>query len=503
MKKLYSALLPHVGKEKLFVLDFPKNKDERAVKFYAEELKRLSSWCHCEAIAEAIPITQLHKGDCHAPSGLAMTSLKIGIIGSNVADAPFEKVFPRFGAEKVFLNHCLDKCRMDEAFLARLSAEKLSFEEIARYYVERSCCPRMNDETYKKAMVERIKEESLKGVIVNTLKFCDFYPFDQMYIRKELGESFPVLNVEHDLMSKDEGQIMTRLEAFLESIKKKGMGSRGQGQKKNGRYFVGIDSGSHATKLVMVDKDCKVLADEILSTGTSVKEAAGKGFESILKKAGVSKDDVSLIIATGYGRNSIDFANESVTEITCHALGAHSILKGGGTLIDIGGQDSKAIKINKDGGVIKFVMNDKCAAGTGRFLEVIADRLEMDLEEFARLAIKAKEGVSVSSMCSVFAESEVISLIAAGNTREEISKGIHESIASRTSSLIKRVDGEPPYYMSGGVAKNMAMVKELSESLGENVKVIENPQTVGALGAAIHGVRLDFLTLDLKSRSQA
>jgi len=406
-----------------------------------------------------------------------MQKLKIAVIGSNVYETPFVRAFSKFDVDAVYLNQCVQKMK-------EVSQVGESYLDMARYYIEKNRCPRTNDNVYKEKLVETIKQDSFSGVIVNTFKFCDFYPFDQMYIKKALGDDIPVLGIEHDLMSRDEGQIMTRLEAFFESIRKKGRGRASATAK--GDYFVGIDSGSHATKAVCLDKGRTILSSAIVSTGTSVKGSGKEALDKVLKEAGIKRGDVAKIVATGYGRENIDFADESVTEITCHALGANYILRDGGTIIDIGGQDSKAIKINKDGAVQKFAMNDKCAAGTGRFLEVIADRLEMTLEEFARLAVASKGAVAVSSMCSVFAESEVISLIASGSSKEEISRGIHQSIAARTASLVKRVEGEPPYYMSGGVAKNRAMVKELSDSLDSNVTVIKNPQIVGALGAAIH-----------------
>lgn len=413
-----------------------------------------------------------------------MPAVKIAIIGSNVPEGPFNRVFGKFGFERFYLNHCVDKMR-------ETGDPGKSYLEMAAYYLGRNRCPRTGDEAYRRRMIEVIREEGISAVVVNTLKFCDFYPFDGIYLKKALGSDFPILEIEHDLMSKDEGQIMTRLEAFFESIKKKGQGTKGRVQGRKGEFFVGIDSGSHATKLVLINSGLEIMADEVIPTGTSVKESARRGYSKLLRTCGLSAERIAGVISTGYGRNSIDFATEPVTEITCHALGANHILKGGGTLIDIGGQDSKAIKMDSTGSVRKFAMNDKCAAGTGRFLEVIADRLQMSLEEFARLALSAKSEVAVSSMCSVFAESEVISLIASGASKEEISKGIHRSIASRTASLVKRVEGEPPYYMSGGVAKNAAMVKALSESLGARVTVIRNPQTVGALGAAIFAARMN------------
>jgi len=224
---------------------------------------------------------------------------------------------------------------------------------------------------------------------------------------------------------------------------------------------------------------------EIVVTGTSVQKSAMEAFQKAMAAIHLRRSDVSRVVATGYGRSNVDFADECITEITCHAVGLYSLIGAQGTIIDIGGQDSKVIRLSKDGKVEKFAMNDKCAAGTGRFLEVIADRLGMSLEGFSSMAAQAKRATSVSSMCSVFAESEVISLIASGQPVESIAKGIHQAVASRTLSLVRRVEGIEPYYMTGGVARNRALVEELSRSLGTDIHVVAEPQMVGALGAAI------------------
>lgn len=426
--------------------------------------------------------------------------VKIGIIGSNVYQPPFDEAFARFGFERVYLNQCLDKAKADDDLLK--IAFSHDYVRIARGFLAKNDCPRTNDKLRKERLIERIKNGKFSGIIINTLKFCDFYMFDYIFLKEKLGSDFPILNIEHDLMSKDKGQIMTRLEAFFEGIGKRAgrvaptflcppsrSGGKSARPGKHGKYFVGIDSGSHATKLVCVDKDLNVLAGDIVPTGTSVNETAKATLEQLFKKTGINHKDVGIVVATGYGRNNVGLADESVTEITCHAIGAHHAVRRGGTIIDIGGQDSKAIRIDDSGNVLKFAMNDKCAAGTGRFLEVMAQKLQISIDEFARLAAKADKSVTVSSMCSVFAESEVISLIAAGKSAEEIALGIHQAIASRTASLVKRIEGAAPYYMSGGVAKNHALVKELADCLGGEITVIKNPQLVGALGAAIYAAR--------------
>jgi predicted CoA-substrate-specific enzyme activase len=246
----------------------------------------------------------------------------------------------------------------------------------------------------------------------------------------------------------------------------------------------GIDIGSLSTEVVILDEG-KILSEIIIPTGANSKTAAEKAMRMGLEKSGLSQDKLQHIIATGYGRVSAPFAHDKVTEITCHGRGAFYLDPGVRSVIDIGGQDSKVIRLNSHGKVIDFVMNEKCAAGTGRFLEVMAHALEIDLSEMSQLAQQAKRAVTISSMCTVFAESEVVSLIAEGRPLEEIVKGIIASIVERTVAMAHRVGLEENVMMTGGVAKNAAVVKELQESLGMKITVPREPQIVGALGAAL------------------
>jgi predicted CoA-substrate-specific enzyme activase len=398
-------------------------------------------------------------------------------MGANVPLMLYEECAARFGFEIVHVNHCITKSHpREEGF----DALRTGTEEYAAYFLRNIRCPRMCGEGYRKAIREEMKEKGITALIFNVLKFCDFQPFDHKCFSEE--PDVPVLAIEHELTANYEGQIMTRIEAFFEHLRGR---NGGRGRKTGGRYFVGIDSGSHATKLVCIDSERRVVARDVVPTGTSVRGCAEELVSRLRNVHGIAAGGIARTIATGYGRNEIKIADDAVTEITCHALGAHHILGREATIIDIGGQDSKAIKISKDGAVVRFAMNDKCAAGTGRFLEVMAAKLGMEIGGFAELALRASEHVPISSMCSVFAESEVISLIASGRTREEIAKGIHMAIAERTAALARRIGGAAPYYMAGGVARNKALVAGISACLGDPVSVIVHPQFSGALGAAI------------------
>lgn len=246
----------------------------------------------------------------------------------------------------------------------------------------------------------------------------------------------------------------------------------------------GIDIGSLSAEVVILD-DQRILGYAIFPTGSNSKIAAERAVKAALKSTGLQQDDLQFIIATGYGRVSVPFAHKRVTEITCHGQGAHFLYPEVRTVIDIGGQDSKVIRLNDRGNVLDFAMNEKCAAGTGRFLEVMAQALEVGLDELALLSEKATSSVSISSMCTVFAESEVVSLIAEGIHREEIIRGLHEAIADRTTGMIHRVGMEEQVIMTGGVAKNTGVVRCLESKLKTAIIIPEEPQIVGALGAAL------------------
>jgi (R)-2-hydroxyacyl-CoA dehydratese activating ATPase len=251
------------------------------------------------------------------------------------------------------------------------------------------------------------------------------------------------------------------------------------------KLFLGIDVGSVTTKSVIISADRVQLGSGIIPTGVSVINAVAQVTALASNKAGISKDSIQTTVATGYGRNMVSFADVQVTEITCHARGAFEKVRQALTLIDLGGQDSKAISIAASGKVNQFVMNDRCAAGTGRFLEVMARILDTDLENMAKMAITASHRATINNMCTVFAESEVVGLIAQGANREDIAQGLCWSIAERISGMAKKVGIDGLVYLSGGVAQNPAVVSALTVLLGKPVQVIDEPQLNGAFGAAL------------------
>ncbi|MFC1589947.1 acyl-CoA dehydratase activase [Candidatus Omnitrophota bacterium] len=250
--------------------------------------------------------------------------------------------------------------------------------------------------------------------------------------------------------------------------------------------FIGLDIGAVSTEAAIIDNDDNILSYVILRTGSNNKKAAEKAMKLALEKAKISSKDISNIMTTGYGRKIVPFKSDEISEISCHARGAHFLFNDTRMVIDIGGQDSKAIRLNENGEAVDFNMNDKCAAGTGRFLEEMAKVLNTSVENLGKLSKKSKESLVISSMCTVFAESEVVSLLAENKTREDIAKALHNAIADRVLSLAHKARLANSVTITGGVAKNIGVVEAVRAKLPNMIVNIPNePQIVGALGAAL------------------
>ncbi len=254
------------------------------------------------------------------------------------------------------------------------------------------------------------------------------------------------------------------------------------------KAVAGVDIGSLTAKTVILDEQAQVISYCVVQQGIVDEAAANASLQEALKRAGLTLKDISFLITTGYGRTMVKFGHKNITEISCHARGAHYLFPGVRTVIDIGGQDSKVVALDGNGRVVNFAMNDKCAAGTGRFLEVMARALGISLQEMEVFSFKSQKPAHVSSICTVFAESEIISLVAQGNPKTDIIAGIHDAIGRRMLSLTKHTGMIPPVMMTGGVAKNKAVVDVLERMLKAEIAVSEEPQIVGALGAALYAL---------------
>jgi len=536
IKRLYDALRAEGGFKFMFLLDLPHRRNDEAVRYYALQLRKLS-----DAMGEMLGV-KVDPDELRRSIGIyaRRADLINSLYEMLKADAPpvkgsevSEVVETSFVSDPLTFTEELESFILsldgappgpsggprilitgsivDTPLLARMVEEaggiavaddtcsgirphvlpELRDEDpylrIAGRLLRRPPCSRMKGYEervdYIRSLVGEFRAD---GVISHSLKFCDFYSYDYSVLRECLG-GVPVLSIESDYTSGSMLHQRTRVDAFLEMLRKGWASKVGRtAHRSDGRYFVaGIDSGSLSTEAVILDPDGAIISWEIGLTGANAIESSRQVYLRALERAGLREDDVRYIVSTGYGRVSIPFASESVTEISCHAKGAFSLFPGTRTVIDIGGQDSKVIVLDGQGKVANFVMNDKCAAGTGKFLEVTAKALGLKLDDLGEISSKSESKARISSMCTVFAESEVVSLIAEGVKIEDIVAGLHDSIAKRVFSLLKRAGGRPPFVITGGVAKNPGVVGALSQLLGADISVPEEPQIVGALGAAI------------------
>ncbi|MCG4469035.1 acyl-CoA dehydratase activase [Lawsonibacter sp. DFI.6.74] len=249
-------------------------------------------------------------------------------------------------------------------------------------------------------------------------------------------------------------------------------------------YTLGIDIGSTASKCVMLADGKEIVAKSLISVGAGTS-GPQRAISEVLEQAGKTKDEMAFVLATGYGRNSLEeIADAQMSELSCHAKGATFLFPQVHTVVDIGGQDVKILQV-ENGVMTNFVMNDKCAAGTGRFLDVMARVLEVKVQDLGMLGAQSTKQVEISSTCTVFAESEVISQLSMGTDKRDIINGIHRSVASRVAGLAHRVGIRDQVVMTGGVAQNSGVVKALEEALGHEVHISPLTQYNGALGAAL------------------
>ena len=365
-------------------------------------------------------------------------------------------------------------------------AETIPFENLMEWYagalLSMPPCLRMADLAGRRSLTEH---PGLKGIIYHTVKFCDYYGFEYAQLQKTL--SLPMIKLESDFTPQPAGQLSTRLEAFVERLNLQPVQAPAvsTSPKPAGTLYAGIDSGSTSTNMVVLNQEREILASAVVRTGAKAQNGAKAALEEVCRQLGHGPEGFAAVLATGYGRSNIPFATASKTEITCHARGAYFLHPQARTIIDIGGQDSKVICLDEAGSVSGFIMNDKCAAGTGRFLEMMARTLELDLPEMSRRGLEWKQDLTISSMCTVFAESEVISLIADNHSASDIIHGLCKSIAARTAAMVKRAGGHPPYMMTGGVARNLGVVRALEQQLGAPIFLPREPDLCGALGAAL------------------
>jgi predicted CoA-substrate-specific enzyme activase len=268
-------------------------------------------------------------------------------------------------------------------------------------------------------------------------------------------------------------------------------------------YAGGVDVGSTQTKAVIVDDQGTIVSRALIDTGADVLGAAESAFAQALEQGGLDKDDIAYVIGTGYGRYRVTFGDDQITEISCHGRGAVHMFPKTRTVIDMGGQDTKAIRVSPSGDIDDFSMNDKCAAGTGRFLGAASSALEIPLDNLGTVALAFTRPVRISTTCTVFAESEVLSWLGKGKKVEDILWGVHQSIAVRSFALLRRVGVEQEVTFTGGVARNAAMIKALEEKAGVQFNISEESHFMGALGASLFALERSVLPGEQKTQPSA
>lgn len=495
IRRLYDTLKNEFPDKFFFLIDIPRKVNDFAVTLYERQMKDLlhaynefSGRTFDEkkflAMMQGKHALVQKENHSHVPNAAqsGSASLNLGIMGAR-CNHEIRNLLEEHDVNLLFDLTCTGISRdfaLNEDFVLSSYAQSL---------LNQIPCLRMLKATDRTTLLDGFSDR-LDGIIYHTVKFCDSYSYEYADLKKY--QDLPVLLVETDSTRQCVGQIRTRVEAFLEERKAtKGLTSKeiiDIKRKGQPMYTLGIDSGSTSTNAVILDENRTIKAFSVLRTGAKSSQSANAVLEDVLKKANLKKDDITRIVSTGYGRVSIPFADTTVTEISCHGKGAHFLFPTVHTILDIGGQDSKGIRLNDNGEVIDFVMNDKCAAGTGRFLEMMARTLEISIDELGPISLKSTENIEISSMCSVFAESEVISLIAQNKEIADIAHGIHTAIAKKAISLLKRVGLTGDFMMTGGVAKNPGVVAILEKELNSKLFIYEEPEIVGALGAALYGL---------------
>lgn len=491
IRRVYDVLREKLPDTFVYILDIPRITKDAGIGLYEKRIRRMIQEYEAytgkqfkeERLLEVLREKRGIKGE-EAPLSLRTDRLNVGILGAR-ANESICRILEQHHVNVAFDLTCTGLKR------------KLLIEEdnllpgYVRGLLTQFPCMRMEAAAGRDQLIQTYGG-SVDGVIYHTVQFCDNYSYEYAWLKE--GFQKPLLLLETDYTRQSYGQILTRVEAFLESLQKGETGSAGKRKKIRERrendtmYVLGVDSGSTSTNAVIMDQDRKIRAFSVVRTGAKSGESAERILKEVLEKAGLKREDLTWIVSTGYGRVSIPYADENVTEISCHGRGVHYFNPKIRTILDIGGQDSKAIKLDERGEVTDFVMNDKCAAGTGRFLEAIARTLEIDISQVGPAALTSTEDIEITSMCTVFAESEVISLIANNKEKGDIANGICRAIANKAYSLMNRVGLEPDYMMTGGVAKNPGVVRAVEDKLQAGLYICPEPEIVGAVGAALYAL---------------
>lgn len=481
IRRLYDVLRETFPEKFIYLLDTPRITKDAGVQLYEQRIRKMTeayeAWSG-NTFDESRFLSYLKRQKEDSQLSFTGSGIQIGIMGAR-ANQAIKEILKKEKANVAFDLTCTGLSRKI------IADDEMVITGYVRGLLGQFPCMRMEQASSRDELISRYAD-SVDGIIYHTVQFCDNYAYEYAWLKEQIRR--PLLLLETDYTKQSEGQILTRIQAFLESLQKTERKPKVSVREGKDMYVLGVDSGSTSTNAVIMNQNREIAAFSVVRTGAKAGESAEKVLEDVLRKAQLSREDISWIVSTGYGRVSISYADENVTEISCHGKGAHYFNPRIRTILDIGGQDSKAIRLNENGEVQDFVMNDKCAAGTGRFLEMIARTLEVDIDQLGAIALESKETIEITSMCSVFAESEVISLIANNKEKADIARGVCSAIANKAFSLLRRVKMEPDYMMTGGVAKNPGVVKAVEEKIGAPLYICPEPEIVGAAGAALYAL---------------
>jgi len=481
----------------VFILRLPWKRGLEAVTFLSGEIQRLVSFLDSSAISidlsegvrrfnklvdhvlanekelAAGDLTDLYlhalngkQGSFTSKSGATACTSRLAITGGITDIVALDEAVKNAGGV-ISVN---DTCLGARPFSERTQEKPDPFQAVAERLLKwRSPCGRFSEG-------ESHSNRAVDATVFVAPKFCDFYDF----VRPNDGKS--VYRIELDYPINSQGQLSTRIGALME---KNSVRSVSPSKEEKKMLFAGVDSGSTTTNGVLIDREGRIIYSKTLKTGVKASNTAEALIQEMTEVAFKEGNRIGKCVSTGYGRLLVSSANDRITEISCHARGVFELFPEARGIIDIGGQDSKVIRLSPDGNVDDFAMNDKCAAGTGRFLEVTASALELGIDEMALLARKRNKDISISSVCTVFAESEVVSLIGMGERIEDISAGLFRAIAKRVGAMYSRLGSPVPLVFTGGVAKNSGVVDALKELFGTDIIIPEVPEIVGAFGAAL------------------
>ena len=399
IRRLYDVLREEFPDKFIYMLDTPRITKDAGITLYKQRIRAMIR--EYEAFSgkrfdEEKFTAYLKEKEEEQQYAVKDRTVNIGIIGARANDS-IKKILKENGANVAFDLTCTGlgrKIICDEADVMAGYAGGL---------LSQFPCMRMEQASNRDELIRRCAG-SVDGIIYHTVQFCDNYAYEYAWLKNWLDR--PMLLLETDYTRQSSGQVRTRIEAFLESLTAERHRPEKQRRSDGTMYVMGIDSGSTSTNAVIMDQDRKIRAFSVVRTGAKSGVSADRVLKDVLEKAGLVREDISWIVSTGYGRVSIEFADENVTEISCHGKGAHYFNPEIRTILDIGGQDSKAIRLSETGEVKDFVMNDKCAAGTGRFLEMIARTLEVSLDELGTIALTSKE--KIGSELYICEEPEIV-----------------------------------------------------------------------------------------------